>query len=208
MSASRTLVVASGNRGKLREFRSLLEPSGWQVLELSDLCVTVDHKETGGSFAENARLKAIAYSHQTQLPVLADDSGLEVDDLGGRPGIHSARYAGEDAGDAERVQKLLAELKSAGCGRSARFVCAVALAQQGRILAEAEGTCSGRIAEEPQGINGFGYDPVFFLPELGRTYAELAEAEKNRISHRARALQALLAKLRDHQPLAADAQVG
>lgn len=190
-----TLVIATRNRGKLREFRSLLSSTGWQVLGLSDLFIEKDHEETGTTFADNARLKALAYSKDTNLPVLADDSGLEVTALGGRPGIHSARYAGPGASDSDRIQKLLSELDSTGGTREARFVCRLALAQSGHLLLEAEGECRGVIAQEPRGCNGFGYDPVFFFPELGRTYAELTESEKNLHSHRARAVQSLLAKL-------------
>ena len=144
-------------------------------------------------------MKAIACSHDVRLPVLADDSGLEVDALGGRPGIYSARYAGPGASDSDRIRKLLQELESNGGGRKARFVCALALARDGTLLLEAQGECAGIIARTPSGSNGFGYDPVFFFPELGKTYAELDEAEKNRHSHRARAVRSLLDKIRPGQ---------
>jgi XTP/dITP diphosphohydrolase len=190
------LVLATHNRGKLREFRALLEPEGWQVIGLDDLSIARHAPETGGSFAENARLKALSYSKDTEFPVLADDSGLEVLALGGRPGVESARYAGQDASDLDRIRKLLGELDRTGSPRAARFVCALAAAEGGRILAEAEGECLGEIAREPRGANGFGYDPIFRIPETGRTYAELSDAEKNRISHRARAVEALIVRLR------------
>jgi XTP/dITP diphosphohydrolase len=190
------MVLATRNQGKLQEFRALLEPAGWGVIGLSDLSITKDVAETGKSFAENARLKALSYSNDTDLPVLADDSGLEVFSLDGKPGIESARYAGPGASDADRVRKLLAVLEGAGGSRAARFVCALAMAQWGALVLEAEGECRGEIAQEPRGDNGFGYDPVFLVPELGRTFAELDEKEKNRISHRARAVEALLTKLR------------
>ena len=190
-----SLVIASRNAGKVREFRTLLSTTGWEILGLADLAIEYDCDETGQSFAENARLKALQYSMLTELPVLADDSGLEVEALGGRPGVYSARYAGPQSGDADRVSKLLHELKEAGGNRAARFVCALALAGRGTVIAESEGTCDGLISEEPRGAKGFGYDPVFLLPELGRTYAELSESEKNRHSHRAHALQSLLEKL-------------
>jgi XTP/dITP diphosphohydrolase len=191
-----TIVLATRNQGKLQEFRALLEPAGWKVIGLSDLPITRDVAETGKSFAENARLKALSYSKDTDLPVLADDSGLEVFSLDGKPGIESARYAGPGASDADRIRKLLAVLERAGGSRAARFVCALAMAQWGALVLEAEGECRGEIAQEPRGDNGFGYDPIFLVPELGRTYAELDEEVKNRISHRARAVAALLAKLR------------
>ncbi len=139
------IVLATRNQGKLHEFRALLQTAGWEMLGLSDLSIKRDVAETGGSFAENARLKALAYGEETELPVLADDSGLEVFFLGSRPGIESARYAGPGASDGERVRKLLAELERTGVDRSARFVCALALAHRGAIIKEAEGECRGEI---------------------------------------------------------------
>jgi XTP/dITP diphosphohydrolase len=192
-----TIVLATRNSGKAREFRDLLAPVGSQVLTLTDISLDVEFDETGNSFAENARLKVIGYSRLTLFPVLADDSGLEVEALGGRPGIHSARYAGPGASDADRVEKLLKDLGSSGGNRSARFVCFLALAQNGLVLLESAGTCPGLIANEPRGTNGFGYDPVFLFPELGKTFAELNEAEKNLHSHRARAVFSLLQQLRE-----------
>ncbi len=188
------VLLATRNTGKLREFRTLLLPAAWQVLSLSDLTIPHDCDETGDTFSANARLKALEYSTMTDLPVLADDSGLEVFALGGRPGVHSARYAGPLASDADRIRKLLLELQSVPGPRDARFVCALTLAQQGKVLVETEGECRGAIALEPRGHNGFGYDPVFLFMELDRTYAELSEEEKNRHSHRARAVKQLLEK--------------
>jgi XTP/dITP diphosphohydrolase len=190
-----TVVVATRNKGKLREFRNLLSPLKSNVISLNDLAIADEVEESGSTFAENARLKAISCSHLTQFPVLADDSGLEVEALEGRPGIHSARYAGADASDSDRVRKILKELEEANRGRDARFVCALAVAQSGHLLLESEGECRGTITEEPRGHNGFGYDPIFFFPQLGRTFAELNEAEKNRYSHRARAVASLLQQL-------------
>jgi XTP/dITP diphosphohydrolase len=186
------IVVATRNPGKLREFRSLLAATGWEVLGLADAEIATDAEETGATFLENARQKALTYSRATDLPVLADDSGLEVFALGGRPGIHSARYAGDGADDSQRIAKLLAELEHAAGGREARFVCALALAHRGGLVLEVEGECRGIITDAPRGAHGFGYDPVFYFPELGRTCAELGEEEKNRVSHRARAVAALL----------------
>ena len=167
-----------------------------EILCLSDLSINEEFEETGQTFAENARIKAIGYSRLIRFPVLADDSGLEVAALGGRPGVHSARYAGAGASDSDRVQKLLEELARSGGGREARFVCTLALAQEGVLLHESQGQCSGIIAGEPQGADGFGYDPVFFFPSLGKTFAQLSEAEKNQHSHRAQAVAALLKLLR------------
>jgi XTP/dITP diphosphohydrolase len=187
-----SLLIATRNGGKLREFRSLLDGAGMQIVGLADIELDVECAESGHSFAENARIKALAYSKHTPLPVLADDSGLEVFALGGRPGIYSARYGGPVASDADRNEKLLEEMRMAGGDRRARFVCALALARQGVALLESEGECRGLVAHRPSGSNGFGYDPIFLFPELGRTYAELNEEEKNRYSHRARAVQVLI----------------
>jgi len=190
---SPTIVIATRNPGKLREFRALLEPAGLEISGLADLGIQTEVDEIGESFSANARIKALGYSHETGLPVLADDSGLEVFSLGGRPGVASARYAGPGASDEDRVRKLLAELESASGPRAARFVCALALARKGLVLHEAQGECRGEIAREPRGSNGFGYDPIFLFPELGRTLAELSEDEKNLISHRAVAIRNFLA---------------
>jgi len=187
-----TIVVASRNSGKLREFRSLLLPLKSEILCLRDVSVDEEFEEPGQTFAENARLKAIAYSRLTRFPVLADDSGLEVTALGGRPGVHSARYAGPGATDSDRIRKLLKELGQSAASREARFVCALALAHEGDLLLESEGKCSGIIISEPRGENGFGYDPIFLFPELGKTFAELSDLEKNQYSHRAHAVAALI----------------
>jgi XTP/dITP diphosphohydrolase len=186
-----TLVVATRNQGKLLEFQTLLRPLSGSVVSLTDLGINQDVDESGTSFAENARMKAIEYSRLTPFTVLADDSGLEVDALDGRPGIRSARYAGPEASDADRIARLLEELEQCDVNRNARFVCALALARSGAIIQETEGSCSGVIAREPRGKNGFGYDPVFFLPDLNKTFAELNETEKHQQSHRARAVAAL-----------------
>jgi non-canonical purine NTP pyrophosphatase (RdgB/HAM1 family) len=188
-------VVATRNAGKLLEFRSLLLPLQCKVLGLSDISLDAEIEESGSSFAENARLKAIGISRLTRFPVIADDSGLEVSALGGAPGIRSARYAGEGASDADRIQKLLREIQAAGGGREARFACALALAQDGILLREAEGACSGTIIDEPRGAFGFGYDPIFLFPTLGKTFAELNDGEKNQHSHRAKAVASLLRQL-------------
>ncbi len=196
------LVIATRNQGKLHEFRSILAGTGWEILGLEALAIKEEYEETGATFAENAAIKARNYSLNTDLPVLGDDSGLEVQALGGRPGVHSSRYAGQDATDADRIRKLLQELREIDRSREARFVCALALAQKGSVLLEAEGECRGVIIDEPRGDKGFGYDPVFYVPELGRTCAELSEEEKNRVSHRATASQKLLEQINKTEPRA------
>jgi XTP/dITP diphosphohydrolase len=186
------IVIATRNSGKLREFQDLLLPLNCEILSLKDISISDDIEESGQTFPENARLKAIGYSRLTPYSVLADDSGLEVEALGGRPGIHSARYAGPGASDADRIRKLLDELQPFGGHRNARFVCALALAKDGVLLQETQGECRGIIIDKPRGTNGFGYDPVFLFPELSKTLAELSEREKNQYSHRARAVASLL----------------
>ena len=190
-----TIVVATHNRGKLREFQNLLLALDNDILSLADMSVVEAFEETGQTFAENARIKAISYSRLIQFPVLADDSGLEVVALGGRPGVHSARYAGTSASDSDRVQKLLEELSRSGGGREARFVCNLALAHGGVLLYESGGQCQGIISTEPHGTNGFGYDPIFFFQNLEKTFAELSDTEKNQHSHRAKAVTALLQQM-------------
>jgi XTP/dITP diphosphohydrolase len=190
------IVIATRNTGKLREFRNLLLPLKSEILSLRDISIDEEFEESGQTFAENARLKAIAYSRLTQFPVIADDSGLEVAALSGRPGIHSARYAGPGASDSDRIHKLLEELERSGGSREARFVCTLALAEKGVLRTESEGECRGTIIFEPRGMSGFGYDPIFLFPSLGKTFAELDETEKNQYSHRARATLSLLRQLR------------
>jgi XTP/dITP diphosphohydrolase len=189
----REILLATSNPGKRREFAQLL-PAGITVRTLAEVGVE-PAAETGTTFAANAKLKAAAASVQSGLLTLADDSGLEVAILGGQPGIRSARYAGEPPSDERNRAALLTALDDVpGEARQARFVCAVALARSGSILAEAEATCDGTIATTPAGSNGFGYDPIFRLPD-GRTMAELPAAEKNEISHRARAYRRILPAL-------------
>ncbi|MBN1936172.1 MAG: RdgB/HAM1 family non-canonical purine NTP pyrophosphatase [Anaerolineae bacterium] len=187
------LLVATTNRGKQREFRDLL--AGWpaQIVFPQEAGIDIDVAETGRSFAEIAAQKAITYARAGQMLALADDSGLQVDALDGAPGIYTARYAGPEASDRDRYQKLLAALKETPWERrTARFRAAIALAQPGGEVQIVEGICEGMIGWHPQGENGFGYDPVFYLPEYGCTMAQLGDAIKNQISHRARAVQAAL----------------
>ena len=195
------LLVATHNRGKLKEYQELFAGLAFDLVTLDDLGIRDDIEETGATFAENARLKAVAHARQSGLLTLADDSGLEVDALGGEPGVRSKRYAGEGASDAERVAFLLNKLREVPRGkRSARFRCAIVIASPRGETWEADGTCEGEIIFEPRGTNGFGYDPVFYFPERGATMAELSSEEKNRISHRARAAEdarEILKRLRD-----------
>lgn len=185
------LLVATRNAGKLREISEVLCLPGLRLLSLADFPGIPVAEETGRTFAENALLKARVAAYHTGLPALADDSGLEVEALGGRPGVLSARYSSPDAGDQSNIEKLLREMADVPDGRrKARFVCRAALAHQGRAY-EAGGELEGVIVREPRGGGGFGYDPVFLLPDRGLTLAELEPGEKNRLSHRAQALRKL-----------------
>jgi XTP/dITP diphosphohydrolase len=185
-----SLLVATRNFGKLEEFRQLLGDLPYDLYELDRFPGVEGIRETGETFLENASLKAVGYATQTRLLTLADDSGLEVDALGGGPGVFSARYVGEPASDVERTTKLLAELFSVPSPkRSARFVSAVAIANsEGQILNVSVGTCDGHIGFAPRGSVGFGYDPIFIPIGYEQTFAELKPEIKNQISHRARAL--------------------
>jgi XTP/dITP diphosphohydrolase len=180
------LLLATNNKAKVREYRSLLRGIPHQIVTLAEQGITTVVDESGGSFAENARLKAVTLAKESGLLSLADDSGLEVDALNGEPGPLSARYAGEGATDADRIDYLLSRLKDVPPGkRTARFRCVIAIATPEGKVELCEGECRGLIADAPKGSHGFGYDPVFYLPELGKTMAELEPGEKNRISHRA-----------------------
>ncbi len=196
INGMRTLLVATHNKGKLREYRELLRDLPVRLVYLDDVGIHEDVPETGSTFEENAIQKATACARLSGLLTLADDSGLEVDALGGAPGVHSKRYAGPDASDEDRIRKLLTELKGVPPEkRTARFRCVIAVATPEGEVITAEGTVEGVIATEPRGHHGFGYDPVFYLPDRGCTMAELPPEEKNRISHRARAAQAIKASL-------------
>ena len=206
--AAPVLVMASRNPGKIREFAALLADFGVKLLSLADFPRLPEIPEEGATFAENAAAKATAVARLTGHPALADDSGLMVDALDGAPGVFSARYAQDRTAprpptDADNWGKLLDELKNVPQGeRGARFVCELALATPGGRLLTARGECAGVIAFEPQGDTGFGYDPVFWVPEYGATMAQLGPEIKNKISHRARALAAfktlLQSWLREH----------
>ena len=190
------LLIASNNKGKIAEFRALLAGCGWELLTPAEIGLDLEVRETGQTYAENARIKARAFAEASGLPALADDSGLEVDALGGEPGpLHHLR--GWDGGsNAERIAILLERLKGQA-NRRARFRAVIVVAfPDGREI-QAEGSCEGVIADTPAGDLGFGYDPVFFLSEKGRTMAELPPNEKNRMSHRARAAQSIRTLLTD-----------
>ena len=194
-----TLLVATQNPGKKREYRELLAPLEVEIRFPDDLDLHLDVREDGTTYAQNARKKARTYASASGLLTVADDSGLEVDALGGAPGIHSARYAA--GSDADRVETLLDDLRGVPWSeRTARFRCVLVIVTPGNEVYEAEGVCEGVIALEPRGAGGFGYDPVFYLPDYDATMAQLPGAEKNRISHRARAVQEALPLLRDMLP--------
>ena len=190
------IAVATNNRGKLHEIAEVLGPHGVELVAAGAVVPGWTIEETGETFAENARLKAVDLARRSGLPSLGDDSGLVVDALDGAPGIRSARYAGEHATDAENVAKLLHALRDvAPERRQAHFRCALALAWPDGSLVEVEARCDGTIARAPRGEHGFGYDPVFIDPDTARTFAELSDEEKNARSHRGRALAALCAAL-------------
>ena len=179
----------------MREIGGILESLPVELVTLGDFPTIAEPEETGTTFAENARLKALYYHRATGLPSVADDSGLEIDALGGAPGIHSARWEGRDyAVKFQKIYRLLDERNARGS--AARFVCRVALADDGSIVFESEGVIEGRIADEPRGDQGFGYDPIFFYPPLGRTTAELERDLKATVSHRGKAFTALREFLR------------
>lgn len=212
------IVIATRNAGKKREFEQMLQPLGFQVLSLADFPQIPDIEETGTTFADNAHIKARATLDALGMAVIADDSGLTVQRLGGAPGVYSARYAGEDATDEANIRKLLSELKQrkadeqplgevtirSGATRrllsEAAFVCSIVYLKPrpdgGCDTIVTEGRLAGSIVDEPGGEGGFGYDPLFYVPEFGATMAELTSEEKNAISHRGQALQQLLDELR------------
>jgi len=181
------LLIATTNPGKVREYADLCAGLPCELVGLVDVGINMDVEETGATYEENALLKACEYAAQSGLLTLADDSGLEVDALQGRPGVHSARYAPDSPA---RIQKLLAEMKDVPDDqRRARFQCVIALARPAGQTETTRGSCEGWIAREPRGVNGFGFDPVFYMPEHHATMAELPESFKNTISHRAHAAQ-------------------
>lgn len=183
-----TLLVATNNAGKVREYETLLAGLPFHLVTPAIVGIQMDVDENGATFEENAVIKARAYAEACGLPTLADDSGLEVDALDGAPGIRSARYAGESATDADRYNRLLSALRDVPVGeRTARFRCVIAIVLPDARTFTFSGKCEGVIGETPRGSHGFGYDPVFYMPALGATMAELSPALKDRVSHRGRA---------------------
>ena len=201
------LLVATQNAGKVTEFADMFEDLQLEWIGLADLGLDLEVAETGATFKENAIIKATEYAAAAGLLTLADDSGLEVDALGGQPGVHTARYGGSSLTPVQRYELLLKNMIGVPItARSARFRCVIALASGQGIIGTSAGVCEGSIAESPAGSGGFGYDPVFLLPDRGRTMAELPAAEKHLISHRGQAmadiaplLRQLLADLNDNE---------
>jgi XTP/dITP diphosphohydrolase len=191
------LLLATNNKAKVREYKHLLQDLPFELVSLAELGINTRVNEVGESLEENARLKATTLARESRLLVLADDSGLEVDALGGEPGRLSARYAGEGASDKDRINYLLARLKDVpGEKRSARFRCVIAIARPDGEVELCSGECHGVITLEPRGEEGFGYDPIFYLPELGKTMAELTLEVKNQVSHRGQAARQAIKLLR------------
>ena len=183
------VIAATKNKGKIREMQEILAPLDIEIVSQQELGIDVDVEETGDTFVKNAIIKARAVAMVCDYPILADDSGICVEALGGAPGVRSARYAGDNATDEDRINKLLTELGD-NENRRAKFVTSVAF-----IMTD-EGEVKGTITKEPKGENGFGYDPIFLSDELGKTFAESSDEEKNSISHRGRALKNLYDKLK------------
>lgn len=197
------LLLATSNKGKVAELARLLHTRRIKIIGLADLADVLDVEETGDTFIDNARIKALAYAQVYGGWVLADDSGLQVDALDLAPGVHSSRYSGYEGSDPKQrdkanLDKLLLKMRDVAMPkRTARFRCCLCLAQSDQVVFETDGTVEGIIAKEPAGENGFGYDPVFYLPERDRTIAQLNHDEKNAISHRGMALKKLLQYLDD-----------
>jgi XTP/dITP diphosphohydrolase len=190
MDTKPRLLLATNNKGKIREYKNLLLGIPFQIATPAEIGIPPNVDETGVSFEENAGLKALSMARQSGLLSLSDDSGLEVDALGGEPGVHSHRFAGEGASDEDRINFLLSRLKSIPEKKhAAQFRCVIAIAKPEGDIKFFPGICRGVIIGEPRGNHGFGYDPVFLVPKLGKTMAELTLEEKNLISHRARAAE-------------------
>lgn len=191
------IIAATNNIGKVREIKSILGELGIEVISQKEAGINLEVEENGKTFSENALIKARAINKITNLPVVADDSGLCVDALNGAPGIYSARYAGENATDEDRINKLLNELKGS-CDRSAHFTSAAAFVIDEKTEYVAEGLVFGEILDKPCGNGGFGYDPVFYSPELSKSFGEATPEEKNKISHRYRAFTKLKEILKEN----------
>jgi len=193
------LLIATSNPGKMHEFRLLIDLPELELVAPSEIGLKLEVEENGATYAENAALKGRAFSSASGMLTLADDSGLEVEALGGLPGLRSARFVNEaGATDADRRRFLVAHLNGRLRPWTARFRCVVALVDSQGKVDLAEGVCDGEIVPQERGVNGFGYDPVFWIPGLGKTTAELDTIQKNQISHRARAVRAILPKIQEH----------
>lgn len=191
------VIAATKNKGKIREMMEILSPLGIEIISQQELGIEVDVEETGDTFEKNALIKARAVAMVCDYPILADDSGICVDALGGAPGVRSARYAGDYASDNDRINKLLKELGD-NENRNAKFVTSVAFIMPDGTEITAEGEVNGEIMHEPMGDNGFGYDPIFYSYELKKAFAQASDEEKNSVSHRGRALRALCTKLTEY----------
>ena len=191
------IVLATGNKGKIREFSEAFSHLSIDCVPVKEVISIEEPEETGTTFMENALLKARYYAKATNRPCLADDSGITVDALNGAPGVYSARYAGHHGDDQANNEKLICELQGKS-DRTGHYVCALALVYPDGREVTAEGYCDGLVQDEPKGDNGFGYDPVFFIPGLKKTFAQLSAQEKNAISHRGRALALFQQKLKDY----------
>ena len=203
MPAGLSILLASSNSGKVREYRELAGDANIEIELLPGFGEIPQFPEDAPTFAENAAGKAEYYSRHTSRVLLADDSGLVVPALGGAPGVRSARYAGPNAGDSDRVRKLLHEMEIfEEDRRRAKFVCVTAIARRGRAFIITSDSAEGLLAKEPRGAGGFGYDPIFFLPEIGKTFAEASREAKNQLSHRGKAFRKALAYLADPASLA------
>lgn len=197
----RALLVATTNRHKLEEYRAIFADLPFRLLSLADIHLNLDVEETGTTFRENAELKALAYARASGLLSLADDSGLEIDALGGAPGVYSARFAGRETSYEERFRLILEQLQHVPVAqRTARFRCVITLAEPSGEYRSVEGTIEGVIAPVLRGEHGFGYDPIFLVPELGKTTAELTPEQKNALSHRGRAASLARALLKTWPP--------
>nr|BBH95286.1 non-canonical purine NTP pyrophosphatase [Thermogemmatispora argillosa] len=202
------MLLATSNRDKLEELRALFQDLPFRLVSPAEIGLTLEVEETGQTFRENAELKAKAYAQAAGLLALADDSGLEIDALGGAPGIYSARFLGPETPYEERFRVILQRLQGLPPEqRTARFRCCIAIAEPWGYCRTVEGVIEGQIAEEPRGSNGFGYDPIFLVPELGKTTAELPPEEKHRISHRGRAAQLARKLLASWPPFATSADL-
>ncbi|MHA6259387.1 XTP/dITP diphosphatase [Sporosarcina sp. CAU 1771] len=190
------VLIATNNKGKVKDFETLFLPLGIRVLSLNDIEEAIDVEETGDTFEANAILKAEVVADMLGIVVIADDSGLEIDALHGAPGVYSARFAGPKKNDEDNIDKVLAEMSEVPQNeRTARFRCVLAIAGPGRTTETFSGSCDGQIIHERRGANGFGYDPIFFVPQKGCTMAELSSEEKSELSHRGAALSKLQEKL-------------